>query len=82
MLETGVGRAQNLAVGALPGVTLPSDLSATSRYYAPDLTEPAFELNPDSTIDVPAGAGSGVVVQPDRLAAFAVDWDATFADIM
>ncbi len=82
MLETGVGRAQNLAVGSLPGVTLPSDLSATSRYYAPDITEPPFELNPDSTIDVPNGIGSGVVMQRDRLEAFSAQWDSTFADIM
>ncbi len=82
MLETGVGRAQNLAVGSLPGVTLPSDLSATNRYYDPDLTEPRFELNPDSTIDVPAVAGTGVTVQPERLAAFAAEWDALFSGIM
>ena len=82
MLETGVGRAQNLAVGALPGVTLPSDLSATSRYYDPDITEPPFELNPDSTIDVPSGVGTGITVQPERLTAFAANWDATFSDIM
>ncbi len=82
MLETGVGRAQNLAVASLPGVTLPSDLSATNRYYAPDITEPPFVLNPDSTIDVPRGIGSGVTIQPDRLAAFGAAWDATFPDIM
>jgi len=82
MLETGVGRAQNIAVGSLPGVTLPSDLSATSRYYAPDITEPPFVLNPDSTIDVPRGVGAGVAVQPDRLAAFGAGWDATFPDVM
>lgn len=82
MLETGVGRAQNLAVGALPGVTLPSDLSATNRYYDPDLTEPPFELNADSTIDVPTAVGTGVVVVPERLAQFAEAWDTTFADIM
>ncbi|GAB4570192.1 MAG: o-succinylbenzoate synthase [Anaerolineae bacterium] len=82
MLETGIGRAQNIAVGALPGVTLPSDLSATNRYYDPDITEPPFVLNPDSTIDVPAGVGTGIAVQRDRLKAFAARWDETFPDIM
>ena len=47
MLETGVGRAVSMAVAALPGVTLPSDLSATRRYYDPDddIALPVFELN-------------------------------------
>lgn len=67
LLETGVGRAANLAFASLPGVTLPSDISATSRYYDPDITEPAFELEAGSTIRVPTGPGSGVEVQPERL---------------
>ncbi|GAB4551454.1 MAG: o-succinylbenzoate synthase [Anaerolineae bacterium] len=70
MLETGVGRAANLAVASLPGVTLPSDLSATNRYYDPDLTHEVFHLNKaDSTIDVLRGVGLGVTVHPERLSA-------------
>jgi O-succinylbenzoate synthase len=70
MLETGVGRAANLAIATLPGVTLPSDASATNRYYDPDLTHEVFTLNKDdSTITVPAGPGLGVTVQAERLAA-------------
>ena len=70
MLETGVGRAVNLAVASLPGVTLPSDLSATNRYYDPDITDEVFTLNAaDSTIDVPTGVGLGVHVNTGRLAA-------------
>lgn len=70
MLETGVGRAANLALASLTGVTLPSDISATSRYYDPDLTEEVFTLNAeDSTISVPKGAGLGVTVNRERLAA-------------
>jgi len=68
MLETGVGRAAQLALASLPGFTLPGDISATSRYYAEDIAEPSFELNSeDSTIDVPTGLGLGVAVNMDRL---------------
>jgi len=62
MLETGIGRAANLALASLPGFTLPGDISASARYYARDLAEPTFTLNPDSTIDVPTGPGLGVEV--------------------
>jgi O-succinylbenzoate synthase len=68
MLETGVGRATNLHLATMPGFTLPSDISATERYYAEDIAEPVFVLNPaDSTITVPAGPGIGVDVLPKRL---------------
>jgi O-succinylbenzoate synthase len=68
MLETGVGRALNLALAALPGFTLPGDTSASARYFHDDLTEP-FELAPDGTMAVPAGPGIGVIPRPDRLRA-------------
>ena len=61
MLETGIGRAANLALASLPGFTLPGDLSASSRYFARDLTEP-FVLGPGGTLIVPDGAGLGVAV--------------------
>lgn len=67
MLETGIGRAQNVSFASLPGVTLPCDISATDRYFAQDITEPPFVLNADSTLDVPSGDGIGVYVQLDRL---------------
>lgn len=60
MLETGVGRAANLALASLPGFSLPGDISATERYYEEDITLERFVLNPDSTIDVPNGPGLGV----------------------
>jgi O-succinylbenzoate synthase len=62
MLETGIGRASNLALASLPGFTLPADLSATDRYYERDIIGQRFVLNPDSTIDVPIGPGLGVDV--------------------
>ncbi len=71
MLETGVGRAANLAMAALPGVTMPGDTSASDRYFADDLTEP-FELAPDGTMAVPRGLGIGVAPRPERLAACTV----------
>jgi O-succinylbenzoate synthase len=68
MLETGIGRAANLALAALPGFTLPGDTSASDRYWAEDLTEP-FVLDPDGTMAVPQGPGLGVQPLPERLAA-------------
>jgi o-succinylbenzoate synthase len=71
MLETGVGRATNLALAALPNFTLPGDTSASARYFADDLTEP-FVLDPDGTMAVPDGPGIGVVPRADRLEASTV----------
>jgi O-succinylbenzoate synthase len=67
MLETGIGRAAQLALASLPGFTLPGDISATERYYTQDVTLP-FTLNAeDSTITVPAGPGLGVEIDFDYL---------------
>jgi O-succinylbenzoate synthase len=70
MLETGVGRASNLALASLPGFTLPGDISASDRYYARDITRERFTLNPDSTIDVPSAPGLGVSIDPQALKDF------------
>ena len=67
MLETGVGRAANLALASLPGFIFPGDISATDRYYAEDITNERFELNPDSTIDVPDLPGLGVSIDIQAL---------------
>ena len=67
MLETGIGRAHNVALATLPNFTLPNDLSASARYYARDLIDPPFALNPDGTLTVPRGAGIGVGVDRDRV---------------
>jgi O-succinylbenzoate synthase len=58
MLETGIGRAANVALAALPNFTLPGDTSASRRYFAQDVTPP-FELE-DGRLRVPSGAGIGV----------------------
>lgn len=65
MLETGIGRAANLALASLPGFTLPGDISASDRYYAEDITEPFVLV--DGQIDVPRGPGVGVAVREEVL---------------
>ena len=70
MLETGVGRASNLALSALPGFSLPGDISASDRYFARDITSERFILNADSTIDVPTGPGLGITIDERALKQF------------
>jgi O-succinylbenzoate synthase len=72
MLETGVGRASNLALASLHGFSLPGDISASDRYYARDITREQFTLNSNSTIDVPDGPGLGITVNERALATFAL----------
>lgn len=70
MLETGVGRASNLAMASLPGFVLPGDISASDRYYQRDITNERFVLNDDSTIDVPEGHGLGITIDEEALRQF------------
>jgi O-succinylbenzoate synthase len=72
MLETGVGRAANLALASLPGFSLPGDISATDRYYAEDITQEIFELNPGSSIDIPKGPGLGISINTQVLEKYTV----------
>jgi O-succinylbenzoate synthase len=65
MLETGLGRAANVALAALPNFTLPGDTSASGRYYSQDITEP-FVLR-DGRLAVPQGPGLGVTPIPEIL---------------
>src|SRR5919108_319059 len=66
MLETGVGRAANVALASLPGFTLPGDTSASDRYFDRDLTEP-FVVGSDGAMAVPDGPGLGVAPQENNL---------------
>ncbi len=66
MFELGVGRAAALAVAALPGCNIASDVAPTSTYLAADVVE-AYELRADGTVTVPRQAGVGVVPEPARL---------------
>ena len=70
MLETGVGRASNLAIATLPGFVLPGDISASDRYYNRDITNERFVLNDDSTITVPNKPGLGVTIDEEALKQF------------
>ena len=63
MLESGIGRAHNLALATLPGFTLPGDLSESRRYWERDVVHPEFELM-DGKMVPPEGLGIGV--EPDR----------------
>lgn len=72
MLETGVGRAANLALASLAGFTLPGDISASDRYYKVDITHQRFALNPDSTITVPTEPGLGVSIDHSALKSFTI----------
>jgi O-succinylbenzoate synthase len=67
MLETGIGRAANLALASLPNFTYPGDTSGSDRYFDRDLTEP-FVVEPDGTMAVPGGPGIGVDPLPEALA--------------
>lgn len=81
MLETGVGRASNLAIASLPGFVLPGDISASDRYYERDITNERFTLNPDSTITVPNGPGLGVTIDQAALKEFTLSSVTLKADV-
>lgn len=70
MLETGIGRAANVALASLPGFTLPGDISASARYYQQDIIKEPFVLNPDSTLSVPNKPGLGITVDLAALKQF------------
>jgi len=67
MLETGIGRACNVALASLPNFRLPHDISASARYWAQDLVAPAFTLDADGMIVVPTAPGLGVAVDVERI---------------
>lgn len=77
ILETGIGRAHNLAIATLPGFTMPGDLSASDRYWDEDLVEPAIQLKADGTIEVPDRVGLGWAVEQERVKRRALStWEA------
>jgi O-succinylbenzoate synthase len=68
MLETGIGRAYNVALASLPGFTLPGDLSPSARYWERDLVTPAWTMDADGMVEVPRSVpGIGVDVDLDRV---------------
>lgn len=69
MLESGIGRAHNIALASLPGFTLPGDISASSRYFARDLIVPEVTVSADGTVAAPQGPGLGFDVNLDYIVA-------------
>jgi O-succinylbenzoate synthase len=72
MLESGIGRAGNLALASLDAFTEPADMSPASVHFAWDLVDPTFEVNADGTITVPRDPGLGFRVRSDRVNKHAV----------
>ncbi len=72
MLETGIGRAHNIALSSLSNFSLPGDVSASQRYWTEDIIEPEVTVSAAGEIVVPTSAGSGYVVRKDRIEALTV----------
>ena len=67
MLETGIGRAHNIAMSSLAGFTLPGDVSASARYYKEDIVEPEITVTSKGTIPIPTTPGLGYAIRPDLI---------------
>ncbi len=67
MLETGIGRAHNIALSTLKNFTLPGDVSASKRYWKEDIIEPAVEVSSEGMITVPQAAGRGFKIKTDLI---------------
>jgi O-succinylbenzoate synthase len=67
MLESGIGRAHNIALSTLPNFILPGDVTASRRYWHEDIIEPEVTVSAQGTIRVPAGPGIGFVPRLDRI---------------
>jgi O-succinylbenzoate synthase len=67
MLESGIGRAHNIALSTLPNFTLPGDVTASRRYWHEDIIEPEVTVSPQGTIRVPTGPGIGYAPRLDRI---------------
>src|SRR5579883_1064950 len=72
MLESGIGRAHNIALSTLPNFVLPGDVSASKRYWARDIITPSVEVSPRGTITVPQGPGFGYDLDLDYLKSLVV----------
>ena len=67
MLESGIGRAHNVALSTLPNFLLPGDVSASKRYWRRDIVQPEVEVTPRGTIVAPEGPGFGYAIDMDYL---------------
>ena len=82
MLESGVGRAHNVAMSTLPNFTLPGDVSASQRYWANDIIEPEVVVTSQGTIRVPQAPGIGYTVRRELVEQLTVKKKAWKADVM
>jgi o-succinylbenzoate synthase len=73
MLESGIGRAHNVALASLPNMRLPNDTSASDRYWERDVVVPPFRLDADGMVAVPTGPGLGVELDEDFLRSIEVE---------
>ena len=67
MLESGIGRAHNIALSTLENFSLPGDVTASRRYWLEDVIDPEVEVTPQGTIAVPESAGIGYTPRLDRI---------------
>jgi len=67
MLETGIGRAYNVALASLPNFSMPGDLSPSARYWARDIVNPEWTMNAEGMVNVPRGPGLGVSVDVEMI---------------
>ncbi len=72
MLETGIGRAHNIALSSLQNFSLPGDVSASARYWTEDIVEPEITVSPQGEITVPNVPGSGYTVRRERIESLTV----------
>jgi O-succinylbenzoate synthase len=72
MLETGIGRAHNIALSTLAGFSLPGDVSASARYWEEDVIDPPVTVTSRGTILPPAGDGIGFTAKPERIASLTI----------
>ncbi len=76
MLESGIGRAYNVALASLPNFSLPGDLSPSARYWARDIVEPEWTMGADGMVAVPRHRpGLGVSIDVDLIESLAVRRD-------
>jgi len=67
MLESGIGRAHNIALSTLPNFTLPGDVTASKRYWSQDIVEPQVTVSRQGVIQVPSGPGIGFAPRLDLI---------------
>jgi O-succinylbenzoate synthase len=67
MLESGIGRAYNVALASLPNFSLPGDLSPSARYWDQDIVSPEWTMDAEGMVRVPTTPGIGVIADVDRI---------------